>query len=328
MRTRKLGTNGPQISVVGYGAWEAGGAQWGEDVAEQDIVAAIEAGIEAGMTWIDTAEAYGDGRSEEIVGRVVARHRDEVSVFTKVAPFASGTRPDEVKRAVRDSLQRLGLDHIDLYQVHWPDEETVPVEETWGAMAEIQDEGLVRHIGVSNFDRDLIERCLAIRHVDSVQNQFNLLHRQDADGLLPWLEEQGVGYLGYAPLAFGLLSGSITRNSTFHEDDWRGGGHGVGYYDELFAPGRLEASVERVDRLRTVADRVEIPLPSLAIAGALSDPRVTGVIAGSRKATHTVDNALAGDLQPDPTVLEMIEDALALATRGRELSASATSEPG
>jgi aryl-alcohol dehydrogenase-like predicted oxidoreductase len=315
MEFRRLGENGPEISVVGYGAWEAGGAQWGEEVAEHDVMTAIEAGLDAGMNWIDTAEAYGEGRSEQLIGKVAQRRRDEVFVFTKVAPFMSGTRPEQVRQAVRDSLRRLGVDHIDLYQVHWPDEEQVPVEDTWGAMAEIQDEGLARFIGVSNFDQALVERCLSIRHVDSVQNQFNLLHRNDAESFLPWLQERGIGYLGYGPMAFGLLTGTITTETKFHESDWRGGGDNVGYYDDLFAPGKLEASVERVDALKPIAERLGVPLPSLAIRAALATPGVTAVIAGSRKAKHTEENARAADIELDDATLAEIEQALHLDRR-------------
>ena len=168
---RKLGSQGPDISVVGFGAWEAGGDMWGAEVDDRDTTRAIEAGLDAGMNWIDTAEAYGDGRSERLVGRI-ARRRSGVMVFTKVAHFASGSRPHEIRAAIEGSLQRLGLDAVDLYQVHWPNERKVPVEETWGAMTELRLEGLARAIGVSNFDRTLVERCEAIGHVDSVQNQF------------------------------------------------------------------------------------------------------------------------------------------------------------
>ena len=152
METRRLGTDGPEISVVGYGAWEAGGNHWGANTSEGDVVAAIHAGLDAGMTWVDTAEVYGDGVSERIVGRALAG-RDDVLVFTKVAPDeGSGIRPDEIARAIDASLQRLGRDHVDLYQVHWPDDD-VPLEESWGAMAEVVAAGKARHIGVSNFDR-------------------------------------------------------------------------------------------------------------------------------------------------------------------------------
>ena len=154
MRTRNLGTDNPEISVVGYGAWQAGGADWGGRATDDDVIAAIRAALDSGQTWIDTAEVYGKGRSEELVGRAIAGRRDEVLLFTKVAPDdeGSGIRPDEIRSAIQGSLRRLGTDHVDLYQVHWPDDR-IPVEETWGAMAELVREGLARRIGVSNFDR-------------------------------------------------------------------------------------------------------------------------------------------------------------------------------
>src|SRR6478752_625610 len=162
METRRLGTDGPEMSVVGYGAWEAGGNHWGANTSESDVVAAIHAGLDAGMSWVDTAEVYGDGVSERIVGRALAG-RDDVLVFTKVAPDeGSGVRPAEIARAIDASLQRLGRDHVDLYQVHWPDDD-VPLEESWGAMAEVVAAGKARHIGVSNFDRARLVRLVARR---------------------------------------------------------------------------------------------------------------------------------------------------------------------
>ncbi|HVL32024.1 MAG TPA: aldo/keto reductase, partial [Actinomycetota bacterium] len=305
MERRKLGTSDLDISVVGYGAWEAGGAMWGDHYSDDASKDAMLAAIDAGMNWIDTAEAYGDGRSEELVGEVIEQRRGHVMIFTKVAPFATGTRPEQVKQAAHASLKRLGVDRIDLYQIHWPDEENVPVEDTWGAMAELQDEGLVRAIGVSNFDRALVERCTAIRHVDSVQNQFSMLHRDDAAELLPWLRERGIGYLAYGSLAFGLLTGHITAETTFDDDDWRSGKKWqLGYYEDLFAPGRIEASVARVERLRPIAERAGLSLPQLALRTAIDTPGVTAVIAGSRSPAHVRDNAGVGGVGLDPAILE------------------------
>lgn len=310
MEQRRLGRNGPEISVIGYGAWEAGGAMWGDEAADEVTIAAMHAAIDAGMTWIDTAEAYGDGRSEELVGEVLAVRRDEVQVFTKVAPFASGTRPEQVHSAVRGSLKRLGIDRIDLYQVHWPDEEHVPIEDTWGAMAELQDEGLVASIGLSNVDRGLIERCLPIRHVDSVQNQYSLLHRDD-DELLGWLQEHGIGYLAYGPLAFGLLTGAITTETRFDDDDWRSGVQWqLGYWKELFAPGKLEPNLERVERLRPIADDLGLDLATLALRAAIEAPGVTAVIAGSRNPAHVRANAIAGTARLEPSTAQEVAAAL------------------
>jgi aryl-alcohol dehydrogenase-like predicted oxidoreductase len=298
MQTRRLGTHGPEISVVGLGAWEAGGDQWGRR-PDEDAVRAMHAAVDAGITWIDTAEVYGNGRSERLVGRVLRDRPGEVMAFTKVAPFGSGLRPDDIRRAIRDSLERLGTDRIDLYQIHWPAEHEIPVEEAWGTMAELAEEGLARYVGVSNFERALVERCLRIRHPDSVQNRLSLLELRDRERLLPWLDERGIGYLGYAPLAFGLLTGAVTRETRFEPDDWRGGEGDVGYYDEYFASGVIGPHLDRVERLRVVAGRLGVPLATLAIRAVLDLEGVSGVIVGSRDERHVRANATAGDLALD-----------------------------
>jgi aryl-alcohol dehydrogenase-like predicted oxidoreductase len=306
MELRKLGSEGPEISVVGFGAWEAGGDTWGPNPSEDRVIQAIRAGLDAGMTWIDTAEVYGRGRSEELVGRAVAGRREEVQIFTKVAPRGAGTgfRPNEVKTAIRGSLKRLGTDRVDLYQLHWPDRQ-IPVEETWGAMAEVAAEGLARHVGVSNFDRSLLERCLGIRHVDSVQNEFSLLRQEDRRELLPALEEWEVGYLAYSPLGLGLLTGALTKDSTF--DDFRGEAHGP----RQFRPGAFERNLEKVERLRPIANRLDVSVASLALRWVVEQPGVTAAIAGSRNPEHTRANALAGDLSLDQAAIEEMEGIFA-----------------
>lgn len=310
MEIRQLGSHGPDVSVIGFGAWEAGGAMWGAEVADQETTKAMEAALDAGVNWIDTAEAYGDGRSEELVG-AVARRRPGVMVFTKVAHFVSGCRPDEVRAAIHGSLGRLGLEAVDLYQIHWPNEPEVPVEETWGAMSELREEGLARCIGVSNFDRQLVERCERIAHVDSVQNQFSLLTDVDTRDLLPWLQERGIGYLAYGPLAFGLLAGRFDEQTTFDDDDWRSGKKvRLGYYDELFSPERFPQQLERVERLRPIAQRLGVPMSLLALRAAVEAPGVTGVIAGTRDPDHARDNARAGDMPLDEATMREISDAI------------------
>jgi aryl-alcohol dehydrogenase-like predicted oxidoreductase len=308
MELRKLGRQGPEISVVGYGAWEAGGDMWGANESDDAVIAAIRAAVHAGMTWIDTAEVYGRGRSEELVGRALADSGGAVSIFTKLAPkpAGSGFRPEQVRAGIRASLGRLGVDHVDLYQLHWPDL-SIPVEETWGAMAEVQDEGLTRHVGVSNFDRPLVQRCLAVRHVDSVQNELSLFRQDDRKRLLPWLEEQGVGYLAYGPLAFGLLTGAIRMDTTFPEDDWRGGGMDMGNYERLFSPRVRARNLEKVDRLRAIAERLGAPPATLALRWVLEQQGVSAAIAGSRDPGHTRSNAGAGDLRLDQATLHGIE---------------------
>jgi aryl-alcohol dehydrogenase-like predicted oxidoreductase len=295
VRLRTLEAGGPSISVIGYGAWQAGGAQWGGPAPDDDVIAAIRAAIDSGQTWIDTAEVYGQGRSEELVGRAVADRRDEVLLFTKVAPDDEGTgiRPDEIRSAIQGSLRRLGTDHVDLYQVHWPDDR-IPVEETWGAMAELVGEGLTRRIGVSNFDRALVERCLEIHPVASMQNELSLLCQDDTSELLPWLAGQGIGYLAFSPLASGLLTGRIAADETFAEGDWR--------RDEL-TPDRLAEAVPRVKRLAALAARIDLTAADLALAWVLGQPGVTGAICGTLSAANARRNSASGDIEVDPAVV-------------------------
>jgi aryl-alcohol dehydrogenase-like predicted oxidoreductase len=309
VRTRKLGRRGPEISVVGYGSWEAGGRAWGDNPPDDEVVAAMRAAIDGGVNWIDTAEVYGGGRSEELVGEAV-KDRDEVLVFTKVAPkpAGSGFHRAGVRSAAEASLSRLGRERIDLLQLHWQDRK-IPVEETWEAMASLVEDGLVHWIGLSNFGRKLIERCERIRHVDSVQPHFSMLMRKGRD-LFPFCESNGTGIICYGPLAYGLLTGRFTKDTKFGKNDWRGGGHGVGYYKNLFAPGRFEDNIDKVEELRPIATRIGVSLPQLALAWALHQSGVTGVIAGSRSADHVRDNAGAGAVTLEQADLDEIESVL------------------
>lgn len=304
MEMRTLGAGGPDISVVGFGAWEAGGDYWGPNESDEAVIGAIHAGLAAGMNWIDTAEVYGNGRSEEIVGEAVAGRRDDVLVFTKVAPHEAGTglRPDAIKRAIRGSLSRLGLDHVDLYQIHWPDGR-IPVEDSWGAMAEAREEGLTRHIGSSNFDRDLIERCMAVAPVDSVQNLCSLVSQADRAELIPWLAEQGISYLAYSPLGKGLLTGAITKDTTFN--DGRGGSGGQ--QPRQFHGADFERNLERVERLRAVAERLGHSVAAVALRWVIDLSPTTVTIAGSRSADHTRANADAGSFALDEEALAEID---------------------
>jgi len=314
MRRKKLGKQGPEISVVGFGAWEAGGDSYGPNESEDEVIEAIHAGLDAGIGWIDTAEVYGNGVSERIVGRALQGRRDDVFLATKVGPRPEGTgfAPDEIRRACRASLERLQTDRIDLYQLHWPDGGRVPLQETWEAMAGLVEEGLVRLIGVSNFPKPFIETCLSIRHVDSLQPNFSLLFLELRD-IVRWCGEQGIGVVAYGPLAFGLLTGAIDHGTEFHPKDWRSGKAGdVGYHDRMFKPGKLERSLAVVDALRPIADRLGCTLSQLALAWVIHQDGVTSAIAGSRNPTHVRENAAAGDLELDEKTLTEIEEIIPL----------------
>jgi aryl-alcohol dehydrogenase-like predicted oxidoreductase len=291
------------MSVIGYGAWEAGGADWGPNESEDVVIEAMRAALDAGIGWIDTAEVYGKGVSESLVGRAVAGRREDVLIASKVgpAPEGSGFRPEEVRAACHASLTRLATDRIDLYQLHWPDETGIPLEETWGAMADLVQAGTVRFVGVSNFDRPQIERCLSIRHVDSLQQEFSMLERKDRE-LIRWCGETGVGVVSYSPLGAGLLTGAIAPGTAF--EDWRGGAT-EGFLADL------DGSLAVVERLRPVADRLGITLAQLALAWNIAQPGVTAAIAGSRDPRHVRANAAAGDITLDAATLDELEELLA-----------------
>ncbi len=304
MKTRRLGSQGPEISVIGYGAWEAGGVDWGPNDSDETVMTAIRAGLDAGIDWIDTAEVYGKGVSETLVGRAIAGRRDQVLVATKLAPSdeGSGFQPEQVRAACDASLERLRIDRIDLYQLHWPDPFGTPIEDTWGAMCELQDAGKVRFLGVSNFDRPLIERCEAIRHVDSLQQEFSMLALEDRE-LIRWCGEHGIGVVTYGPLGFGMLAGAITRETKFAAGDWRGEAEEGPFAD-------LERSLEFVGRLRPIAERLEVTTGQLALAWNIAQPGVTSAIAGSRSADHVRANATAGDVHLDLVTLGELESLL------------------
>jgi aryl-alcohol dehydrogenase-like predicted oxidoreductase len=304
MLTRRLGAHGPEISVIGLGAWEAGGDAWGANPGDDAVVRAFHAAFDAGVTWVDTAEVYGNGVSERLVGKALAGRRDDLVVATKVGPRPEGTgfRPDEVRAACDASLGRLGIDTIDLYQLHWPDDTGVPIEDTWGAMAGLVDAGKVLAVGVSNFDQPLIERCLPIRHVDSLQQEFSMLALDDRE-LIRWCGEAGIGVVCYSPLGVGFLTGRFTRSDAEKIDDWRSreGWTSAETLDDVFRV---------VDGLRPIAERLRITMGQLALAWNVAQPGVTAAIAGSRSGEHMRENGAAADVKLDAETMDEIESLL------------------
>lgn len=315
MEMRRLGRTDCEVSVLGFGAWITGADTASHSIAEDSLVRAIEVAIDAGVTWVDTAEIYAEGRSEELVGRALRGVRDEVFVATKVAPSGagSGVRPGDIARAVKGSLTRLGMDRIDLYQLHWHDA-SVPLEESWGAMRELVDAGLIRFAGLSNVDLPMVKRCLSVGPVDAVQNQLSLLHRDDDNSFLRWLQERGVGYVAYGSLAFGLLTGAIDSRTRFEPQDWRSGAparYETNYYEALFAPDRLRGHLVLVRDLAGLAETFALPLGTLALRWVLERPGVTAALMGSLKPAHIRTNALAGEVRLDSPTRDRIKEVLA-----------------
>jgi aryl-alcohol dehydrogenase-like predicted oxidoreductase len=259
---------------------------------------------------------YGIGHSEEVVGEAVKAFRvgEEVLVFTKCGEQwddARGgsvfdLRPETIRRECEDSLGRLGIERIDLYQFHHPDAIGTPVEDSWAAMAELVDEGKVRWAGVCNFDVGLLERCEAVRHVDSVQPPFSLVDRAAGEDVVPWAREHGTGVIVYSPLGSGRLTGrfSAERLEQLAPDDWR-------RRHPAFQGPQLSETLALVDRLRPIAKRLGCSVAALAIAWTLSVPGVTGAIVGARRAEQVDEWLEAGELELDDDAGAEIEALLA-----------------
>jgi aryl-alcohol dehydrogenase-like predicted oxidoreductase len=288
--TAELGRSGAAFTRLGLGTWAIGGPWrfgWGP-VDDAESIAAIRRAVDEGINWIDTAAVYGLGHSEEIVGAALkgSAAGDEVFVCTKCGrktrpdgtPY-SDLRPESIRAECEASLRRLGVERLDLYQVHWPDPDGgTPLEESWSAMAGLVDEGKVRWIGVSNFDVDQLERCEAIRHVDSVQPQLSMVRRRALSDVIPWAAAHQTGVIVYSPMASGLLSGTFDRErlESLPSDDMRLG-------RAEFAEPWLSKNLALVERLRAIADDLGCAVPELAIAWTLAQDGVTGAIVGARR---------------------------------------------
>jgi aryl-alcohol dehydrogenase-like predicted oxidoreductase len=311
MKTKRLGPGGPPLSVIGFGAWEIGIDP--SPPAQERAIRALRAGIAAGMTWVDTAEEYGPGRSEEIVARALA-DRPDVLVGTKLQPgLHGGLTPHAVRQGAEGSLRRLRREVLDLYFIHDPDPAN-PLEEAWGAMARLVEDGLARYIGVSNFDAASVERCERVRHVDALQYHYSLLYREEYEALRPHCERYGTAFFAYGPLALGLLTGRIDPATSFATTSW---GHDKSadtlspYQRALFGPAALPRHLRAVARLQPVAERLGIPLAHLALAWVVARDNFTVAIAGSTSPEHTRHNAAAGELKLDEAVLQELAELAA-----------------
>jgi aryl-alcohol dehydrogenase-like predicted oxidoreductase len=295
LRTSPLGRTGLEITRVGFGAWAIGGGGdrgWGPQ-ADEESIAAIHRALELGVNWIDTAAAYGFGRSERVVGRALADVAGRPYVFTKASLLDDGTgharhalKRDSILREAEGSLRRLGVDAIDLYQIHWPipDED---IEEGWAAMAELNERGLVRHIGVSNFSASQLRRIASIAPVETIQPPYSLIDRAAEADVLPLARRDGIGVIVYSPMGSGLLTGAMTREriAKLPADDWRS-------RDIHFTEPQLSRHLALAARLQAIADRHDTTPGAVAVAWTLRNPAVDGAITGFRRPAQ-VDPILA-----------------------------------
>ena len=313
MEQRPIGRGGLSVSRVGLGGYELG-PEPGDEPGVERAACVIEIAIAAGVNWVDTSENYLETRNESMIGGALGRIGTDLLVASKVAPGAgvtgggSGFRREQVHRACRESLRRLGREHIDIYFLHWPDDTGVPLDETWAAMAELTDEGLVRAIGMSNYELEDVERCHASREVDVVQVGLSLIDYLDDRAYIARCGELGIPVTIYEPLASGILGGKTLEQVLAL---WTGPWLESSFYKRLLSPGRVERSFAVAEGLRPIAARLGATVAQVAIAWVLHQPGVTAAIAGSRNGGHMHENASAASL--DLTgVLEELEQLIPL----------------
>lgn len=320
IRKRPLGSSGLEITTVGFGSWAIGGGGWAHGWGPQDDKAsenAMRRAVELGINWIDTAAVYGLGHSEEVIGGFLRSlpNSERPFIFTKCGltwdvrnPMQEPKqtlKPESIRAECEASLRRLGVERIDLYQFHWPDETGTPVEDSWAAMLRLIEEGKVRLGGVSNFNIELLERCAAIRHVDSLQPPFSLIRREVAAREIPWCHAHHTGVICYSPMQSGLLTDRFSTDSVgrMAKDDWR-------RRSPEFSPPHLEQNLALRNGLRLIAERHGTSVSSVAIAWVLSWPGVTAAIVGARSPEQVGGWIDAANVELTPDDLDEIAEVI------------------
>jgi aryl-alcohol dehydrogenase-like predicted oxidoreductase len=312
MEFTQLGRTGLRVSRICFGSWQFGG-DWG-DVEHEEARAAVRTALDCGVTFFDTAQAYGFGDSERLLADALGDdlHRDDVIVATKggLRPTDAGVErdssPEFLREGVEESLRHLGVEAIDLYQVHWPDAK-VPFEETGAALAQLKREGKIRHVGVSNFDAAQMEELSRAVEVETLQPPYHLFNRAIEKDPLPWCREHDVGVLVYGPLAHGLLSGRFDR-SALDDADWR-------REHPMFSGEEAERNLEAVERLGRFAEERGCTVAQVAVAWTLAQPGVHVAIVGARRPDHVEGIAPAADIELSGEDLAEIEELMAPAAQ-------------
>jgi aryl-alcohol dehydrogenase-like predicted oxidoreductase len=313
MRTKQLGNSDLFITPVGFGAWAIGGGGWEFAWGEQDdkaSIGAIHRALELGVNWIDTAAVYGMGHSEEVVARALKTWPGERPyVFTKCGlrwdksgKVSYVLSAESIRRECEDSLRRLRVEAIDLYQIHWPMDEPGAVEEGWQTMAELQIQGKVRWIGASNFNVEEMQRAQNIAPITSLQPPYSLIRREVEEEILPYCQSEKIGVIVYSPMASGLLTGAMTheRAANLPTGDWRS-------RNPEFQEPKLSKNLATVDQLRRVGSRYGRSPGQVAIAWTLRQRAVTGAIVGARSARQIEEIVAGVDFQLTPRDIADIE---------------------
>lgn len=315
MHTRQLGKTDMQITPLGLGTWAIGGGNWEFAWGAQDdkeSISTIHRALDLGINWVDTAAVYGLGHSEEIVGQALKEYEGERPyVFTKCSlvwndkrEVTNSLKADSIRREAENSLRRLRVEAIDLYQMHWPNPEA-DIEEGWSAMAQLKKEGKVRYIGVSNFNVEQMQRAERIAPIDSLQPPYSLIHPDIENDVLRYCEQQNIGVIVYSPMMSGLLTGSMTRErvENMPEDDWR-------KRDEDFQEPRLSRNLALANLLSEIGFPHNIPPGAVAVAWALRNPEVTGAIVGGRRPQQIEEIIPAAEFRLSESELEQINKFL------------------
>jgi len=322
MSTREFGRTGVHVTPITLGSWPMSGDRYGR-IDDSEAVRTIHAALERGITSFDTAPGYGSGHAEETLGAALVGRRDQAIITTKcgIVPAAHATgQPGRdasrasILREIDDSLRRLRTDHVDVYLVHWPDPNT-PLEETMAVMDEIQRAGKTRLVGVSNFDVDLLEQARGLRDIDVLQVGYNLFDRRQETEVFSYCQRNGIGVMAYGSLAYGLLTGAFTEDTTFEPTDWRS--NGVAFGQPILGGDNFRHNVGLVQRLR---DEVAVPLgltvAQLALAWVVRNPIVTTAMVGARVPAEIEENVQAANVQLSDADVARIE-AIMDQARGR-----------
>jgi len=314
MQTRPLGNSDMQISVLGFGAWAVGGGGWVGSMGPQneaDSIPAIQAALDHGMNWIDTAALYGLGHSEEVVARAVAGRNPRPYIFTKCervwdknGNVGASLEPASIRRECEDSLRRLKVDVIDLYQIHWPEPDE-DIEAGWTEMARLQEEGKVRWIGVSNFSVVQMKRAQAIAPITSLQPPYSLVTRDVEREILPYSKANNIGVIVYSPMSAGLLTGTMTKErvANFADEDWR---RRLPNFQEPL----LSRNLRLVEHMREIGKRHGRSPGEVSIAWTFDHPAVTGAIVGARSPQQIEGIIGAADFRLAESEIDEIERAL------------------
>ena len=312
MEYRAFGRTGLDVSAIGFGCWETSGVYGHFD--ESEVAAAVQRALDLGINLFDTAEGYGFGQSEEILGRALGTRRDEAIVVTKFGilqddgKWYRDSSRESALAAIDRSLKALGTDYVDVYLIHWPDKD-VALEESMGALEEIVQAGKARFVGVSNFRPDQIETCMETRRVDITQYGYHMFDRRLEREVFPTIAEHGIGLMTYGSLAHGLLTGTFTADTTFDETDWRS--NGTAFNIPLFTEEVFARNVAAVNDLKPIAARHGKTMAQLALRWALRNPVVSVALIGFRRPEEVEENVAGLDLTLDQETLDEIEAVFA-----------------